>query len=44
MKKVISRVLCFVLVAVMALGCLVSCGQTNYAENNTKIKIGVSGT
>ena len=43
MKKVISRVLCFVLVAVMALGCLVSCGQTNYAENNTKIKIGVSG-
>ncbi|MBO5375016.1 MAG: ABC transporter substrate-binding protein, partial [Clostridia bacterium] len=43
MKKTIVRVLCLALVAVMMVACLASCGKKNYAENNTKIKIGVSG-
>ena len=42
MKKVLSLilavVLCFGIVCAFA-----SCGTTNYAENNTKIKIGISG-
>ena len=41
MKKIIALALAFVL----CLGVLVSCGggDKNYAENNTKIKIGISG-
>ena len=44
MKKTIAKVLCLVLVSVMVVACFASCGGTvNYAENNTTIKIGVSG-
>ena len=43
MKKTIVRVLCLALVAVMMVACLASRGKKNYAESNTKIKIGVSG-
>ncbi len=43
MKKSILKVLCLVLVLVMACTAVVSCGAKNYAENNTKIKIGLTG-
>ena len=43
MKKILSMVLCLMLSLVMVAGCFVSCGEKNYAENNTKIKIGASG-
>ena len=44
MKKTIIKALCLVIVSVMALACFASCGSTvNYAENNTTIKVGVSG-
>ncbi|MBQ8392295.1 MAG: ABC transporter substrate-binding protein [Clostridia bacterium] len=45
MKKTIIKVLCLVFAVVMVLGCFTACGggEENYAENNTKIKIGVSG-
>ena len=39
MKKTIIKVLCLVIVSVMAVACFASCGSTvNYAENNTTIK------
>ena len=41
-KKVVTGALTVAMLATSALG-LASCGQTNYAENNTKIKLGVSG-
>ena len=40
------RVLALILTIVLTLGMVAmfsSCGKTNYAENNTKIKIGISG-
>ncbi|MBQ4509722.1 MAG: ABC transporter substrate-binding protein, partial [Clostridia bacterium] len=40
------RVLALILTVVLCLGMvgmIASCGKTNYAENNTKIKIGASG-
>ncbi|MBQ9743662.1 MAG: ABC transporter substrate-binding protein [Clostridia bacterium] len=44
MKKTIVKILCLVFAVVMVLGCFTACGgDKNYAENNTKIKIGVSG-
>jgi len=43
MKKTLVRVLCLVLAVAMMVPCFVSCGEKNYAENNEKIKIGVSG-
>ncbi|MBQ8163557.1 MAG: ABC transporter substrate-binding protein [Clostridia bacterium] len=47
MRKTLTRIICLVVVAIMALGCLVSCNTpdeaVNYAENNTTIKVGVSG-
>ena len=41
----LSRILALVLAVVMAVSAfsMVSCGETNYAENNTKIKIGMTG-
>ncbi len=41
-KKVVTTVVAVAMLATSALG-LASCGKTNYAENNTTIKIGVSG-
>lgn len=41
-KKVVTTVVAVALLATSVLG-LASCGETNYAEENTKIKIGVSG-
>ena len=41
-KKVVTGALTVAMLATSALG-LASCSQTNYAENNTKIKLGVSG-
>lgn len=45
MKKTLAKVLCLVFAVAMVMGCLVSCGgsDVNYAENNTKIKVGISG-
>ena len=44
MKKTIMKIMCLVLVVVMATLCFAACGnEVNYAENNTTIKIGVSG-
>ena len=43
MKKTFAKLLCLVLAVMLMVPCFVSCGETNYAENNTKIKIGVSG-
>lgn len=48
MKKTFIKVMCLVLAVVMSALCFAACGDTdddvvNYAENNTKIKIGVSG-
>ena len=45
MKKTVVKILCMVMALTLALGSLASCGgaNKNYAENNTKIKIGVSG-
>ncbi len=43
MKRTFAKVVCLVLVAVMMLGCFASCGKKNYAEDNTKLKIGASG-
>lgn len=40
--RIISLILCLALCFGM-MGALTSCGKTNYAENNTKIKIGISG-
>ena len=40
--RIISLILCLALCFGMV-GALTSCGKVNYAENNTKIKIGVSG-
>jgi len=44
MRK-LTKIIAVVLVLVLAIGALASCGggDKNYAENNTKIKIGVSG-
>ncbi len=42
MKKLLSMLLAVVLVAAMAIG-MVSCGETNYAAENTEFVIGVSG-
>ena len=41
----LTKILALVLATVLCLGVLASCGstETNYAENNTKIKVGVSG-
>ncbi len=41
-KKIVTAVVAGALLLTSVLG-LASCGKTNYAENNTKIKIGVSG-
>ncbi|MBQ8333430.1 MAG: ABC transporter substrate-binding protein [Clostridia bacterium] len=38
-----TKVLSFVLAAVMTLGLFAGCGAVNYAENNTEYVIGVSG-
>lgn len=44
MKKTFVKVMCLVLVVVMSTLCFAACGNdVNYAENNTTIKIGVSG-
>ena len=45
MKKTAVKILSMVMALVLALGCLASCGggSKNYAEGNTKIKIGASG-
>ena len=43
MKKTLLKVFCMLLCVAMLVPCFASCGKTNYAENNTKIKIGVSG-
>jgi len=45
MKKTIAKVLCLVLAFALMVPCFASCGgtETNYAENNTKVKIGLSG-
>lgn len=47
MKKTLTRIICLVVCVVMAVLCFASCKKddtvVNYAENNTKIKIGVSG-
>lgn len=40
--RIISLILCLALCFGM-MGALTSCGETNYAENNTKVKIGLSG-
>ena len=42
MKKVM-KLLCVALAAIMALGCLASCGASGYTANNTEYVIGVSG-
>ena len=39
----LKRILALVLTVVLCLGALASCGKTNYAENNTTVKIGISG-
>ncbi|MBQ6989413.1 MAG: ABC transporter substrate-binding protein, partial [Clostridia bacterium] len=41
MKRIISLVLACVMV--LSVLCLTSCAEVNYAENNTKIKIGATG-
>ena len=43
MKKSLAKILCLVLAFALMVPCFTSCGKTNYAENNTKVKIGVSG-
>ena len=44
MKKTFAKVLALALVIVMAVSMFAACGKgTNYAENNTTIKIGMSG-
>ena len=44
MKKTFAKILCIALVVIMAVTCFAACGGSkNYAENNTTIKIGVSG-
>ena len=45
MKKSIVKILCFVLAIAMMVPAFASCGgsEVNYAENNTKVKIGASG-
>lgn len=44
MKKTFVKVMCLVLVVVMSTLCFAACGNdVNYAENNTTIKVGVSG-
>ena len=42
MKRILSLILCVAL-CFGAVAALASCGKTNYAENNTKVKIGASG-
>lgn len=42
MKK-FTRFMALALIAVMCLGMFASCGETNYAANNTEIVIGMSG-
>jgi len=39
----LTKIISFVLTAVMCLGMLAGCGSVNYAENNTEYVIGVSG-
>ena len=44
MKKTITKIMCLVLAVVMSALCFAACGkEVNYAENNTTIKIGMSG-
>ena len=43
MKKTVAKILCLVLTICLMVPCFVSCGKTNYAEDNTKVKIGISG-
>lgn len=45
MKKTFAKILCFVLAVALMVPMFASCGGSgvNYAENNTKVKIGLSG-
>ena len=43
MKKTFAKILCLVLAIAMLVPCFAACGKKNYAKDNTKVKIGISG-
>ena len=43
MKRTFAKILCLVLAIAMLVPCFASCGNKNYAKENTKVKIGISG-